>query len=128
MRSAVIDSEEARDDMLDELVDRFGEPKKCVQNLLWVAMLRVKAHDAYVSAIEQKGDTIKISIYEHAKLDGAQIPALLERNNPHITFAADPKNPAFLFHTKANTRIRPNEIFDYLQDFISDLRSLKVDK
>ncbi len=127
-RIAVIDSEEARDDMLDELVDRFGEPKKCVQNLLWVAMLRVKAHDAYVSAIEQKGDTIKISMYEHAKLDGAQIPALLERNNPHITFAADPKNPAFLFHTKANTRIRPNEIFDYLQDFISDLRSLKVDK
>ena len=124
-RIAAIDSEEARDEMLDELVDRFGEPKKCVQNLLWVAMLRVKAHDAYVSAIEQKGDIIRIIMYERAKIDVAQIPALLERNNPHITFAADPKAPAFIFNTKANTRIKPSEVFDYLQDFLMDLKTLK---
>ncbi len=126
-RIAAIDSEEARDEMLDELVDRFGEPKRCVQNLLWVAMLRVKAHDAYVTAIEQKADIIKIIMYEKAKIDVAQIPALLERNNPHITFAADPKTPAFIFNTKANTRIKPNEIFEYLQDFLLDLKTLKVD-
>ena len=126
-RIAAIDSEEARDDMLDELVDRFGEPKRCVQNLLWVAMLRVKAHDAYVSAIEQKQDIIRIVMYEKAKIDVVQIPALLERNNPHITFAADPKNPAFIFNTKANTRIKPSEVFEYLQDFLLDLKTLKVD-
>ena len=127
-RIAAIDSEEARDDMLDELVDRFGEPKRCVQNLLWVAMLRVKAHDAYVSAIEQKGDIIRIVMYEKAKIDVAQIPALLERNNPHITFAADPKNPAFIFNTRANTRIKPSEVFEYLQDFLLDLKTLKVEE
>ena len=66
-------------------------------------------------------------MYEKAKIDVAQIPSLLERNNPHITFAADPKAPAFIFNTKANTRIKPNEIYDYLQDFIMDLRTLKVD-
>ena len=126
-RIAAIDSEEARDDMLDELVDRFGEPKRCVQNLLWVAMLRVKAHDAFVSAIEQKQDIIRIVMYEKAKIDVVQIPALLERNNPHITFAADPKNPAFIFNTKANTRIKPSEVFEYLQDFLLDLKTLKVD-
>jgi transcription-repair coupling factor (superfamily II helicase) len=127
-RIAAIDSEEARDEMLDELVDRFGEPKRCVQNLLWVAMLRVKAHDAYVTAIEQKGDFIRIVMYEKAKIDVAQIPALLERNNPHITFSADPKNPAFIFNTKANTRIKPNEVFDYLKDFLLDLKSIKVEE
>ncbi|SCY30120.1 transcription-repair coupling factor [Pseudobutyrivibrio sp. AR14] len=126
-RIATIDSEEARDEMLDELVDRFGEPKRCVQNLLWVAMLRVKAHDAYVTAIEQKQDIIRIVMYEKAKIDVTQIPSLLERNNPHITFAADPKAPAFIFNTKANTRIKPSEIFDYLQDFLMDLKSIKVD-
>jgi len=126
-RIAAIDSEEARDEMLDELVDRFGEPKRCVQNLLWVAMLRVKAHEAYVTAIEQKQDIIKILMYEKAKIDVSQIPALLERNNPHITFAADPKAPAFIFNTKANTRIKPNEVFDYLQDFLLDLKSIKQD-
>ena len=126
-RIAAIDSEEASEEMLDELVDRFGEPKRCVQNLLWVALLRVKAHDAYVTAIEQKQDIIRIVMFEKAKIDVAQIPALLERNNPHITFAADPKAPAFIFNTKANTRIKPSEVFDYLQDFLLDLKTLKVD-
>ena len=126
-RIALIDSEEARDDMLDELVDRFGEPKKCVQNLLWVAMLRVNAHEAYVSAIEQKGQIIRIVMYEKARIDVAQIPDILERHSPEITFAADPKAPAFLFHTNANSRIKPNEVFEYLKAFILDLQSLKVD-
>ncbi|MBR5648466.1 transcription-repair coupling factor [Pseudobutyrivibrio sp.] len=127
-RIAAIDSEEARDEMLDELVDRFGEPKRCVQNLLWVDMLRVKAHSAYITAIEQKQDIIKIVMYEKAKIDVTQIPALLERNNPHITFAADPKAPAFIFNTKANTRIKQNEIYEYLQDFILDLKRICIDK
>ena len=125
-RIAIIDSEEARDEMLDELVDRFGEPKKCVQNLLWVAMLRVNAHDAYVTSIEQKNNEITITMYEKANIDPAQIPALLERHNPQITFIANPKKPAFVFNTNKNTRIRPNEIFEYLSDFIMDLKSLKV--
>ena len=126
-RIAAIDSEAARDEMLDELVDRFGEPKKCVQNLLWVAMLRVEAHDAYVTAIEQKGDIIRIVMYEKARIDIGKIPDLLTSNSPHITFAADSKNPAFIFNTKANTRIRPAEAFDYLKDFIMDLKAIKID-
>ena len=67
-------------------------------------------------------------MYEKAKIDVTQIPSLLERNNPHITFAADPKAPAFIFNTKANTRIKPSEIFDYLQDFLMDLKSICIDK
>lgn len=126
-RMAAIDSEEARDEMLDELVDRFGEPKKCVQNLLWVAMLRVSAHNAYVTAIEQKNDIIKIVMYEKAKVDITAIPALLERNSPQLSFAAEGKNPYFTFNTKANTRIKPSEVFDYLSDFIMELKTLKVD-
>lgn len=126
-RIAAISSQEDRDEMLDELVDRFGEPKKCVQNLLWVAMLRVEAHQAYVTTIEQKQDIIRIVMYEKARIDVGQIPALIERNSPQITFAADPKNPAFIFNSRANTRIKKTEVFDYLRDFIADLKTLKVD-
>ena len=90
-------------------------------------MLRVKAHDAYVTAIEQKQDIIRIVMYERAKIDVAQIPALLERNGPQITFAADPKAPTFIFNPKVNSRIKQSEIYDYLQDFLLDLKSIKVD-
>ena len=125
-RIALIDSEDARDDMLDELVDRFGEPKKCVQNLLWVAMLRVKAHDAYIKAIEQKGDIIRITMYEKAKLDVARIPELIAKHSPQITFAVDPKNPAFIFNTKANSRVKEKEVFEYLENFVMELQECSI--
>ncbi len=48
-RIALIDSEEGRDEMLDELIDRFGEPSRSVQNLLFIAMLRMEAHKAFVT-------------------------------------------------------------------------------
>ena len=89
-------------------------------------MLRVNAHDAYVTSIEQKNNEITITMYEKANIDPAQIPALLERHNPQITFIANPKKPAFVFNTNKNTRIRPNEIFEYLSDFIMDLKTIKV--
>ena len=44
-----------REDMLEELVDRFGEPPKSVQNLLAVAELKALAHRAYVTEIKQTG-------------------------------------------------------------------------
>ncbi|MBQ1608723.1 MAG: DEAD/DEAH box helicase, partial [Lachnospiraceae bacterium] len=39
-RIAGVETEEEQDEMIDELIDRFGEPPKAVQNLLFVARLR----------------------------------------------------------------------------------------
>ena len=39
-RIAGIESEEEYEDMLEELMDRFGEPQKAVQNLLAIAIIR----------------------------------------------------------------------------------------
>lgn len=123
-RIALIDSEDAKDDMLDELIDRFGEPASCVMNLLWVAMLRVKAHSAYVTAIEEKDDIIKISLFEQAKLDVVGIPEFIGRYMPKITFTADPKCPAFVFHTSISQKSSDKQKYSYLADFIEDLMSL----
>ena len=123
-RIALIDSEESRDEMLDELLDRFGEPKKCVQNLLWVAMLRVNAHEAYVTSIEQKEDYVKVTMYEKARIKVAEIPSLLERHNPEVTFAADRTSPAFVIDTKKNLRVKGNELFEYISEFVADLKSM----
>ena len=57
-RIALIDSEEGRDEMLDELIDRFGEPSRSVQNLLFIAMLRMEAHKAFVTDIVQRPEEI----------------------------------------------------------------------
>ena len=45
-RVAGIESQQEYDDMLEELIDRFGEPPKAVLNLLAIARLKALAHQA----------------------------------------------------------------------------------
>jgi len=61
-RMAAIRTEEDSEELLDEIVDRYGDPPKGVMNLIAVALLRSKAAAAGVSKIEQKGDTVSITM------------------------------------------------------------------
>lgn len=47
-RIAVVENEAERDDMLEELIDRFGEPPGSVLNLLEITRLRGQAHELYI--------------------------------------------------------------------------------
>ena len=77
-RIAGIESEEERDDMLEELMDRFGEPPRSVQNLLSIANLKAIAHRCYFTEVAQKGDFIRFTMFEHAIADPVKIEELGE--------------------------------------------------
>ena len=53
-RIAAIRSEAEADDLVDELIDRYGEPPRTVNNLISVALLRAAASQAGVTDIAQK--------------------------------------------------------------------------
>ena len=53
-RIALIRSEDARSDILDELIDRYGEPPKETIALLDIALLRAEASAAGVTEIKQQ--------------------------------------------------------------------------
>ena len=53
-RIALIRSEDARSDLLDELIDRYGEPPAEAVALLDIALLRAEASDAGVTEIKQQ--------------------------------------------------------------------------
>ncbi len=53
-----VSTEEERRDLEDELVDRFGEPPKPVQNLIDVSLIRHAAMDAGFTSIEQRNGTV----------------------------------------------------------------------
>ena len=55
---ALIRNEEEQDDVIDELIDRFGEPPRSVFNLLQIALLKNRASDAGISEIVQKQETL----------------------------------------------------------------------
>jgi len=61
-RMAAIRTEEDSEELLDEIVDRYGDPPKGVLNLIAVALLRAKASAAGISKIEQKGDTVTVTM------------------------------------------------------------------
>ena len=61
-RIAAIRTNDDASDLLDEMLDRYGEAPKSVLALLDVALLRAAASRAGVSDITQKGSTIKLTL------------------------------------------------------------------
>ena len=95
-RIAGISNEEEYDDMLEELMDRFGEPPKSVQNLLSIAWLKAMAHQIYITELTQKGDEIRFVFYEKAMIDAAQIDCFLKEYKGRMKFTVD-VNPYFTY-------------------------------
>jgi transcription-repair coupling factor (superfamily II helicase) len=61
-RMAAIRSQEDADDLLDEIVDRYGEPPKGVLNLVEIALLRANARSAGICDIRQKGAEVQFTM------------------------------------------------------------------
>lgn len=61
-RIAAIRNEEEADDLLDELIDRYGEPPRPVNNLISVALLRAAAADCGITDIIQKAGFLLFSM------------------------------------------------------------------
>ena len=61
-RMAAIRNQEDADDLLDEIIDRYGEPPKGVLNLIEVALLRANARKAGICDIKQKGADVLFTL------------------------------------------------------------------
>ena len=61
-RMAAIRSQEDADDLLDEIIDRYGEPPKGVLNLVEVALLRANARKAGICDIRQKSNEVYFTL------------------------------------------------------------------
>ncbi|MBQ0026757.1 MAG: transcription-repair coupling factor, partial [Lachnospiraceae bacterium] len=61
-RIALIRTEEEADDLLDELIDRFGDPPPGVNSLIQVALLRGEAGAAGITDISQKHGELKFIV------------------------------------------------------------------
>ena len=61
-RMAAIRSQEDADDLLDEIIDRYGDPPKGVLNLIEVALLRANARKAAIKDIRQKAGEVLFTL------------------------------------------------------------------
>ena len=116
------------DDMTEELIDRFGDLPKKVQQLLHIAALKSLAHSAYITAIEQKGKDYKFILYEKANLDPAKIPALLKKYGNNMTFKAEAV-PYFLYQKKGRSGKEKGEnVLQMLREIVESIRELRLDQ
>ena len=125
-RIAAIENEEEMDDMTEELIDRFGDIPKKVQQLLHIAALKALAHEAYVTAVEQKGETFKFTMYERAKIDVQKIPALLASYQNTLSFKVE-ETPYFLYRKLGRSGKETGEsVLDTVRKVLEDIRKLKT--
>ena len=126
-RIAAIETEEERDDMLEELLDRFGEPPRRVQQLLTIAELKAFAHSAWLVSVEQKGNEYWFTMYEKARVKAARIPELLARFQGALTFKAEPV-PCFVYRKRqTNKKERDEQILEQVRAIVEDIRGLRED-
>ena len=127
-RVAGIWTEEEKSEMLDELIDRFGEPPKAVENLLEISLLRAAAHKAYVTDIKQKGGVVTISLLPEGKINPAGIPQVLEEFSPYLEFKPQKEAPAFLIHYTRDSRFPKREMISYLRNLVEKIQEICVEK
>ena len=124
-RIAAIETEEEMDDMTEELIDRFGDIPKKVQQLLHIAALKGLAHSAYVTAVEQKGQAYQFTMYEKAKIDPQKIPGLLKSYGNSLIFRAE-EPPYFRYEKRGRSGKESGEdVLQLLRKILEDIRGLR---
>ncbi len=123
-RIADLESNEEIDDMLDELIDRFGEPPQSLNTLLTVARIKALAHNAYITDIVGNRKEIKVKLYKNAKLDISRFSELDAKYRRNIKFKMD----VAPYFTLTFTNEQAKSTTAYLQtilEFVEDVGKCK---
>ena len=110
-RMAAIRAQEDADDLLDEIVDRYGEPPRGVLNLIDIALLRAKAREVGIKDIRQKAGDVLFTL---ANLNFDAVGALC--NDPdyklRVTFLANAKEPVLRLKLAKNVdSLKQSKVF-----------------
>ena len=110
-RMAAVRTQEDADDLLDEIVDRYGEPPKGVLNLIDIALLRAKAREVGVKDIKQKGGDVHFTL---ANLNFEAVSAICADADYklRVTFLPNAKEPTLRLKLSAGVdSLKQSKIF-----------------
>ena len=95
-RIAGIETQEQRNDMEEELVDRFGTVPPAVENLLRISLIRVRAHKLFMTEVKGHKGTLSFKMLADAEIDVERIPEVLGMCRGSMKFS--PKGtPEFIY-------------------------------
>ena len=110
-RMAAIRCSEDAEDLLDEIVDRYGEPPKGVLNLIDIALLRAQAQQVGIQDIRQKAGDVLFTL---ANLDFEAVTALCADPDyrQRVQFVASAKLPTLRLRLASGVdSLRQSKVF-----------------
>ena len=121
-RIAALRTAEQSHELLDELIDRYGEPPQPVLKLMDVALLRAEAAQTGICDISQRGSEITFTFAASEAVPVEAVMALcsLPKNKRRLTLSATGAGPKLLL------RLAPNE--DALESALTLVGDLRVNK
>ena len=87
-RIASISTAEQRDDVEEELIDRFGDEPPCVANLVAVAYLKAMCTRMGIERVNQLDGRLDMRFAANAQLDGEKLFKALLKFDPRVTLNA----------------------------------------
>ena len=116
-RIAAVRNEEHIASLLDELIDRFGEPTKPVLRLLDVARIKNYARDLGVKSIVGKDQMVELTLTENHALEPERVIALKKKLGPSLTLLPAQRMMRIRFKTKKSQ----DELLEFLLAAMRDL-------
>ncbi|MBR5407618.1 MAG: transcription-repair coupling factor [Lachnospiraceae bacterium] len=123
-RIAGIDSEGEREEMRDELSDRFGELPQAVLNLLDIANMRMLARQVYIKDIKEENRAIKLSVYEKAKYDPVKIAPFIQSFKGAMVLKTGEK-PYFLYRFPKGEVYENGSLIHLIEELLTGMRELR---
>ncbi len=122
-RIAGVETESESEEMKGELLDRFGEVPKSVDNLLRIALLRTQAHRLYIMEVKGRPGELRFVYRPDAKVHGENIPKLFELYGESLKFFPQ-GNPVFTYRYKRSKVMEKNAeaLLELAERLIGDMQ------
>ncbi|MCD8118759.1 MAG: transcription-repair coupling factor [Lachnospiraceae bacterium] len=92
-----------REDIMDELFDRFGDIPRPVDNLLWISALRAAAHAAGVATLTGNRREYRFYMYQEAPIVPERIPQFIQSYGGQMQLKQD-REPFFYYVPKSQPK------------------------
>ncbi len=122
-RIAAMETEEDYGEMQDELIDRFGDLPRPVQNLLRVARMKAVAHQAYVTELSGNRDALRFLMYPMAPVRPEKIAAFVSSYRGDLRVMAG-DSPCFTYVDQRKRNINTERFFDTIGEILEGILSL----
>ncbi len=124
-RIAAVEGEEEMMDLQDELIDRFGDLPKSVDQLIQLALLRKLAHDASVTELKGNRMRVKISMNPNVSLDIDKVILLLQRYRNQLDFTPGAA-PFFTYVSREKGGEDPKKLMNSMKSLLNEIKLLII--